>query len=285
MDEVLVGVDETEASRSAVAWAAGHAAARDTQVVALHAWQLPTAAAAAVGVPGGFYPPALQDVQASERAALALVERATAGLDVKVRTVVESGPAASVVEAHARDCAVLVLGRRDHAALAHALTGSVAGAALHHVDCPVVVVPSGWEPPTDADRPRVVVGFAAGQAADGAMRWAAAEAAARGWPLVPVLVRPAAVPEAGEWSAAELDATALARLREASAAAGAVTPTAPEVLVGSAGEELVRFTTPADLLVVGSRGRGAVAGWLLGSTSSHCAHHSTCPVVVVRDPR
>jgi nucleotide-binding universal stress UspA family protein len=38
----------------------------------------------------------------------------------------------------------------------------------------------------------------------------------------------------------------------------------------------------ADLLVVGSREHGALAGMLLGSVSQHCVHHAGCPVLVVR---
>lgn len=45
---------------------------------------------------------------------------------------------------------------------------------------------------------------------------------------------------------------------------------------------LVERSREADLLVVGSRGRGGLAGVLLGSVSLHCVSHALCPVVVVR---
>lgn len=51
---------------------------------------------------------------------------------------------------------------------------------------------------------------------------------------------------------------------------------------GYAPKILVERSKTADLLVVGSRGRGALAGTLLGSVSLHCVTHAACPVVVVR---
>jgi nucleotide-binding universal stress UspA family protein len=56
----------------------------------------------------------------------------------------------------------------------------------------------------------------------------------------------------------------------------------PIVVRGSAAATLLDMANGADLLVVGSRGHGAVVGMLAGSVSEHCIAHATCPVVVVR---
>lgn len=77
---------------------------------------------------------------------------------------------------------------------------------------------------------------------------------------------------------------ALEWARQHTAAMGPlVAVTCPSTHRGQAGERLVGLSADARLLVVGSRGRGRVAGLFLGSTSTHCAHHSRAPVVIVPD--
>ena len=56
----------------------------------------------------------------------------------------------------------------------------------------------------------------------------------------------------------------------------------PVLREGGAAAVLLDESRDADLLVVGSRGRGGFAGLLLGSVSQHCVTHATCPVAVVR---
>ena len=54
--------------------------------------------------------------------------------------------------------------------------------------------------------------------------------------------------------------------------------------LGSAAAQLIDASRDAELLVVGSRGRGRLLAGLLGSTSYAVAAHAQCPVVVVRGP-
>ena len=47
-------------------------------------------------------------------------------------------------------------------------------------------------------------------------------------------------------------------------------------------DTLIEHSKGADLLVVGSRGRGGFKSLMLGSVSQQCAQHAECPVVIIR---
>jgi nucleotide-binding universal stress UspA family protein len=56
-----------------------------------------------------------------------------------------------------------------------------------------------------------------------------------------------------------------------------------EIVAGPPVPALLHASRDAELLVVGSRGHGGFAGLLVGSVSSNCVAHASCPVVVVRN--
>lgn len=143
------------------------------------------------------------------------------------------------------------------------------------------------------DRERVVVVGVDGSAPAGrAARWAADEAARTGavlrvvhvWSIPP---SPWAAGINGSSQDPEELAAASQRIVDRAVWAlgrdlGDRSP-AVEVrtLEGPAAERLVQDAATADLLVVGTRGRGAVLDLLLGSVAASCLHHATVPVAVV----
>ncbi|MEU4835921.1 universal stress protein [Streptosporangium sp. NPDC023615] len=134
----------------------------------------------------------------------------------------------------------------------------------------------------------IVVGVDGSRAALAAAGWAAREAALRGDALNLVHAMPAwpleiserdRYAEVGHWmregATSMLDA-ALERVRQEDLRVAART----HLVGGDPRAVLIEAAADAGLLVVGSRGRGDVAGLLLGSVSHSLLHHATCPLVV-----
>lgn len=65
---------------------------------------------------------------------------------------------------------------------------------------------------------------------------------------------------------------------------GAESDVASSVRVGPAGRALSEAAEGAELLVLGSHGHSTLRGRLLGSTTTYCIQHATCPVLVLRSP-
>ncbi|MEP6980984.1 MAG: universal stress protein [Nakamurella sp.] len=138
---------------------------------------------------------------------------------------------------------------------------------------------------------RVIVGVDGSPASIDALRWAARQAALTGSTLEAITSWVMPGTSGLEFGAGECDWADNARSALATAVQEAFDGTVPvnrRVIPGRAQDVLVDAAEHADLLVVGSRGHGALIGMLTGSVSEHVVAHSPCPVVVVRhipDPR
>lgn len=140
---------------------------------------------------------------------------------------------------------------------------------------------------------RIVVGVDGSPESVAALRWAAEEAQLRRatlhvltvWHFPPGAFLPGAVfpPELTDHLTRRAKETQAAAIEATIPDDGTVRVEA-EIREGSAPWVLVEAAKDADMLVVGSRGVGRFRERLLGSVSQHCAHHATCPIVIVRRP-
>ncbi|HEX7745199.1 MAG TPA: universal stress protein [Micromonosporaceae bacterium] len=133
-DRIVVGVDGSEPSRAALAWALQQAELTHASVEAVIAWEFPVFSVGQVLLPP-------EDPESIAARVLAEAVTATAGdRPVEVRQRVVGGhPAQTLIDA-AHGARLLVVGNRGLGTFSAALLGSVASYCIQHASCPVVVV-------------------------------------------------------------------------------------------------------------------------------------------------
>jgi nucleotide-binding universal stress UspA family protein len=143
---------------------------------------------------------------------------------------------------------------------------------------------------------RIVVGVDGSELGLAALEWAVAEArlrnaivvAVHAWAFVPPpsLTDPGLVPMPAGDLAEDLDRERDAAQAVLDDAVGQVDTDGVQVetvlVENAAGDALVDAAQSAELVVVGSHGRGGLASALLGSVSGHVVRHASCPVVILR---
>jgi len=149
LDRILVGIDGSVGSAVALRWAIDLARAVDAEIVAVHAFEVPTPVIAPeTGVPVGL---GVDEVEVErtlrETAEQAFVTDWSASLEeagVPYRRLLEEGaPGEVLLEVAERERpGLLVTGRRGRGALAALLAGSLSEHLVHHSRIPVAVVPA-----------------------------------------------------------------------------------------------------------------------------------------------
>lgn len=303
---IVVGVDGSDHGQCALVWAAREAERRRRPLHIVTAYSVPIFAAS--GLDGGY---ATVDDSVIREGAEAIVQQAldkVSSYNIDVDASVENGDASGVLLEMSETAELLVFGTRGRGGFVGRLLGSVSSALPAHAKCPTVTVPlvcsDRLGETTEDKRIRaeqateghkrvdnvVVVGVDGSEQA----RVAVLEAADQAERLGASLRVLCAVPQftgSLAWVPAPMDRRALFEDIETQLEAGKAWlqshyPTLrieSEVKDGSAVDILVDASKHAELVVVGTRGRGGFTGMLLGSTSAGVLHHTKGPVMVVPD--
>ncbi|MEV6874635.1 universal stress protein [Amycolatopsis sp. NPDC051128] len=270
---VLAGVDASAASFDAVRWAAKEARRRETTLRLLHACIFEDGPSRAHDSEL-----LLEPAHRFLRRAAEIAREHAPG--VRVETSVRLGLAVDLLLAQSGGAALVVLGSHGIGGLRGALIGSVALRVAAGAACPVVVVP--------AHRPErtgpVVVGVDPSGSSEHALRFALEEAAAVRAPVHVVhawhdglLASEVELADIGVTEQRELDAHIASWARKYPT----LDITARAIRNRITSRALLSAHPDARLIVVGTRGRGPVAGGVLGSTGNALLAHAACPVVVV----
>ncbi|WP_433598341.1 universal stress protein [Nocardia sp. CA-135953] len=287
--EIVVGIDGSEAADLAVRWAAETASRRGRGLRIVHGLDL-AAAGAVYGIYDVIMPPVIDAIRREGadlvRTARRLAQQVDPTLTVEAG-VSEANPAHLLIELSEVAHLVAIGSAGSGGTLSH--LGSTMLAVASHGRGPIVVVrDTGTEQQTRRIGP-VVVGADGGPVSSAAVAAAFAEASERNTQLVAVHAwsdlyydRVAGLP----YTISDRDAetAGMAILAEQLAGWQEKYPDVQiirKVYLSAPRQALLEWSRSAQLLVLGSRGRGGFRGLLLGSTSNALVQTAHCPVMVI----
>jgi nucleotide-binding universal stress UspA family protein len=279
---IVVGVERSDRSRDALALARTLARAVGTRLILVAVYP--------VGSRSAVMPPHAHAAALAEEAQSILewAARPLAGVKATLRSV----PCTSVTRglqqvAEEEDALAIVVGPSHRGTFGHVVPGSVGERLLHGAPCPVAVAPRGYWSDASPGIRRIGVGFVPTPEADEALCAATGIALRTGAAIrtLSVVDLPDGVTMGYTVGAGDPARTARDDL-SASVTRTLADVTSPvdvsgEVVDGYADDELARLSDEVDLLVCGSRGRGAVGRVLLGSVAAGVMRKARCPVLIV----
>ncbi|KBZ62295.1 hypothetical protein K875_03216 [Mycobacterium [tuberculosis] TKK-01-0051] len=284
---IVVAVDGSPASTAAAGWAAREAAMRNIPLTVAHAVSTPTATFPPVPYPESLVTGLEDEGKKAIMHAMKVAEDAIpAERAVPIgRKLVYAAPTPALLKM-SDTAEMIVVGSSGRGPLARGLLGSVSSAVVRHANCPVAVVRDGELP--DPRNGYVLLGTDGSPASELATEIAFDEASRRGVDLVAIHAwSDAAVVEVFDidWPAVEGEAQ-----RSLAESLAGWQERYPDVCVhrvvarDRAARHLIDKADGAQLVVVGSHGRGGLSRMLLGSVSNAVLHAVRVPIIVARPP-
>ncbi|MGS2811374.1 universal stress protein [Nocardia sp. MW-W600-9] len=275
---MVVGTDGSEQSSTALRWAARFAAHHRAPLRIVYVIDVPVEYGPGLSGPL-FDQERLREHGESVVAAGAAAAAEVVGpIDIPIETVVATGTIVSALRHHSASARLVVVGSRGHGAIRRTLLGSVSTSLARHSECPVAVIPEEEADPGGS----VVVGVDGSACSADAVAIAFEEACLRGVRLVAVHA----------WSEFfRYDSRAIMQTEGEALLAESLAGYAekyPDVEVGRVVVEdkparaVLDSSATAQLVVVGSHGRGGFSGMTLGSVAQAVLHGVACPLIVAR---
>jgi nucleotide-binding universal stress UspA family protein len=285
---VVVGVDGSPSSLTAVEAAAREAGLRGVGLRLVHAFGWPAAHLPPGGAP---WNPTGAGLRELVDGTLAKAERRAreAAPELEILREVVVGDPVTVLEIESRTASLAVVGSRGLSRFGSLLLGSTAGHLAAHAACPVLVV-RGRQNPSGP----VLLAVDGSPASRGAVEFAFAQASLHTTDLVALHAwnthteRAYDGPGDPPFVTYDEDRLRDEEQRVLAEALGGLRDKYPDVAVhrrlvrGRIRASLIEASADAGLVVVGARGLGGFSGLLLGSVSQAVLHHAHCPVAVVR---
>jgi len=293
---IIVGVDDSPAAKVAVQWAARDAELRNVALTLVHAVSPEIANWPTVRLPPGLARWQQDHGRRLLDDAFKVVEEVSErGGPAEVHSKVLSSAALPALVDLSKDAELVVTGSRGSGQWAGRPIGSVSSGLLRHAHCPVAIIHDwGHLPPADAEpsvpqpsQAPVLVGIDGSSASELATAIALNEASLRNVGLIALHAwsdadtgdRPEIDWPATQSAAEQLLAERLAGWQEQY----------PDVRIerivvrDQPARQLVQRSEDAQLVVLGSRGRGGFAGLLVGSVSETVVQMTQVPVIVAND--
>ncbi|MEE6177614.1 universal stress protein [Mycobacterium sp. 050134] len=283
---IVVGIDDSPAARIAVQWAALEAEMRRIPLTLVHAVSPEVSTWLRTPMPAGVLRWQQDHGRRLVDAALGLVAEATQhGGPAAVHTEIFAASAVSTLIDLSKDAELVVTGAQGGGRWPGRLLGSVSSALLRHGHCPVAIIHDQDATPGISHAP-VLVGVDGSPASESATAIAFDEASRRRVGLLAVHAWSDLESECPEvdWPATQSMAEEV--LAERLAGWQEQYPdveVSRTVVQAQPARRLVEQSGQAQLVVVGSRGRGGFAGMLVGSVGETVAQMATVPVIVARE--
>ncbi|WP_051723885.1 universal stress protein [Micromonospora chokoriensis] len=275
--EILVGYDGSTDASVALDWAVAEArhSGQPVRLAYIFEW-LTVASWVGPGIAPGVWPDDTARRQVDDLVRTAAADAAAANPGLKITGEVYDGPPALVLQERSAEAGMLVLGSRGHGGFGGLLAGSTAVSVAAHAHCPVVVVRDG----AGTSSGPVAVGVDGSEPSLVALGFAAERAAQR---QVPLRVLHAWTPGPGGAAGVPDERAAVEQALEPWRRTFPGLAVTVDLASTNPAAMLIEASRDARLVVVGSRGRGGLAGMLLGSVSQQLIQHAACPVAVVRE--